>query len=115
LVALSASFQPPSGAIRAVPGFWDGRDNWKVRFTPDEIGAWRYTVHVRDHFGTAYSSQSSCDVTASERHGRLQIASWHDPKLSPLAETTAQAAGGQLTIALPAFRNDIALKLIRKT
>jgi hypothetical protein len=34
---------------------------------------------------------------------------------NPLAETTAQAAGGELTIALPAFRNDIALKLVRKT
>jgi hypothetical protein len=33
---------------------------------------------------------------------------------NPLAETTVQAAGGQLTIALPAFRNDIALKLVRR-
>jgi hypothetical protein len=82
-VALSASFQAPSGAIRAAPGFWDGRYTWKVRFTPDEIGAWRYTVHVRDRFGTADSSQSSFDVTASDRHGWLQIASWHDPQLSP--------------------------------
>ena len=32
-----------------------------------------------------------------------------------LAEITAQASGGQLTIELPAFRNDIALKIIRKT
>ncbi len=81
-VALSASFQGPSGATREVPGFWDGRDKWKVRFTPDEIGAWRYTVHVRDRFGSADSSQSGFDVTASDRHGWLQIASWHDPKLS---------------------------------
>src|SRR5512141_3018959 len=43
-IALSASFQAPSGAIREAPGFWDGRDKWKVRFTPDETGAWRYTV-----------------------------------------------------------------------
>src|SRR5205085_8457314 len=50
-VALSASFQGPSGATRQVPGFWDGRDAWKVRFTPDEAGTWRYTVHVHDRFG----------------------------------------------------------------
>ena len=31
-----------------------------------------------------------------------------------LEETTAQSTGGQLMITLPAFRNDIALKLVRK-
>jgi hypothetical protein len=31
----------------------------------------------------------------------------------PLAEMTVQVVGGELTIALPAFRNDIALKIIR--
>jgi hypothetical protein len=82
-VALSASFQSPSGATREVPGFWDGRDAWMVRFTPDEIGAWSYTIHVRDRFGTADSAPSNFDVTTSDRHGWLQIASWHDPKLSP--------------------------------
>jgi hypothetical protein len=82
-VALSASFQAPSGASREVPGFWDGRDAWKVRFTPDEVGAWHYTVHVRDRFGTADSSQGDFDVIASDRHGWLQVASWRDPKLSP--------------------------------
>jgi hypothetical protein len=81
-VALSASFQGPSGATREVPGFWDGRDTWKVRFTPDEAGAWRYSVHVRDRFGAADSAAGSFDVTPSDRHGWLQIASWRDPKLS---------------------------------
>jgi len=65
-----------------VPGFWDGRDTWKVRFTPDETGEWRYAVHVRDRFGTADSKQGSFDVAASDRHGWLQVASWRDPKLS---------------------------------
>jgi hypothetical protein len=82
-IAFSANFHAPSGGIREVPGFWDGRDAWKVRFTPDEIGAWRFTVHVRDHFGSADSSPGSFDVAASDRHGWLQIASWHDPTLSP--------------------------------
>jgi hypothetical protein len=30
-----------------------------------------------------------------------------------LAELTAEAAGGQLTIALPTFRNDVALKIVK--
>jgi hypothetical protein len=96
-IALSASFRAPSGAMREVPGFWDGRAAWKVRFTPDETGAWRYTAHVRDRFGTADSSPSSFDVAASDRHGWPQIASWHDPKLSSryLVYRDGTSAGSQ--------------------
>ena len=43
-VALSADFIAPSGATWSIPGFWDGRDTWRVRFTPSETGAWRYIV-----------------------------------------------------------------------
>jgi hypothetical protein len=82
-VALSASFQAPSGAAWEVPGFWDGRDSWRVRFTPSEAGAWRYVARVRDRFGVAESSQGSFEVTPSDRHGWLQVASWRDSKLSP--------------------------------
>jgi Domain of unknown function (DUF5060) len=57
-VALSASFQAPSGAAWEVPGFWDGRDSWHVRFTPSETGTWRYIAQVRDRLGTAESSQT---------------------------------------------------------
>ena len=32
----------PSGAKREVGGFWDGGETWRVRFMPDEEGAWRY-------------------------------------------------------------------------
>jgi hypothetical protein len=81
-VALSASFQAPSGRTWEVPGFWDGRDSWRVRFTPSETGAWRYIARVRDRFGAAESSQNSFEVTPSDHHGWLQVASWHDPKLS---------------------------------
>ena len=35
-------------------------------------------------------------------------------KGEPLAEQTAQSSGGELTITLPAFSNDIALKVIKR-
>jgi hypothetical protein len=82
-VALSASFLAPSGASWEVPGFWDGRDSWRVRFTPSETGTWRYTTRVQDRYGAAESSPSSFEVTPSDYHGWLQVASWHDPQLSP--------------------------------
>lgn len=81
-VALSATFRAPSGKAWQVPGFWDGRDAWKVRFTPGEVGRWSYSVAIRDRNGTAESPQASFEVGASERHGWLQVANWHDPKLS---------------------------------
>src|SRR5262249_46835730 len=43
----------------------------------------RYTARVRDRFGAAESAENSFDVSASDRHGWLQIANWRDPKLSP--------------------------------
>ena len=63
-------------------GFWDGRDSWRIRFTPSEIGTWRYLARVRDRFGAAESTQNSFEVAPSEHHGWLQIASWRDPQLS---------------------------------
>ncbi len=43
---VSARFEGISGdaALKAivVPGFWDGGDTWKIRFTPPSGGTWRY-------------------------------------------------------------------------
>jgi hypothetical protein len=71
-IALSASMEAPSGAVWEIPGFWDGRDSWRVRFTPSETGAWRYTVRVRDpklsprylvyHDGTPFYGVGHCEA-----------------------------------------------------
>ena len=39
-VELWATFTAPSGRRRRVPAFWDGEHTWRVRFAPDEEGAW---------------------------------------------------------------------------
>jgi len=41
-VELHVEFTSPSGKKTTVPGFWDGAATWKVRFSPDETGQWRY-------------------------------------------------------------------------
>lgn len=41
-VKLRTVFVAPSGKQREVEAFWDGEDEWRVRFWPDEAGLWRY-------------------------------------------------------------------------
>jgi hypothetical protein len=44
-VCFSAVFEGPKGEKYAVPGFWDGGGNWKIRFTPTGPGKWSYQTH----------------------------------------------------------------------
>jgi hypothetical protein len=45
-VDVRADFMGPSGKTITLLGFWDGGNNWKVRFAPTEIGIWRYHVYA---------------------------------------------------------------------
>ncbi len=45
---LHATFTSPSGRQRRVYGFWDGGDTWRVRFAPDEVGAWTGVTSCSD-------------------------------------------------------------------
>src|SRR5437879_2011950 len=42
---LIVEFTSPSGKARNIRGFWDGGPTWRVRFSPDETGSWKY--HTR--------------------------------------------------------------------
>lgn len=39
---LTVEFTSPSGDTRNILGFWDGDSVWRVRFSPDQAGAWKY-------------------------------------------------------------------------
>jgi hypothetical protein len=41
---LSGKFISPSGKTMFINGFYDGDGQWKLRFTPDELGAWSYEL-----------------------------------------------------------------------
>ena len=100
-VALSASFLSPSGERREVMGFAYGLDEaearpvWKIRFTPDEVGIWRYDVTVTDAGGTTTSEtyQLLCRDRA-QGHGFVRI-SRRDPRYFEFSDGTFYYPIGQ--------------------
>lgn len=77
-VRLDTVFMGPEGQEMSVPGFWDGDESWKVRFTPSSVGEWRYSLTVTDHHGTSEPSLGSfaAGPADADRHGWIQTASW---------------------------------------
>lgn len=47
-VDVSVRFTAPSGRTLAADAFWDGRRTWRVRFSPDEVGEWRWACTCPD-------------------------------------------------------------------
>jgi hypothetical protein len=43
-VQFSVRYTSPSGDTITLPGFWDGGSTWRIRFSPDETGLWRYST-----------------------------------------------------------------------
>ncbi len=82
-IALDAVFTSPSGVVLELPGFWDGEENWKLRFTPNEAGGWTYDVTVTDSRGSGPSLRGSLEVADSDHRGFLRIGDQVDPSYSP--------------------------------
>jgi len=93
-IDIRGSFIAPSGAVTAVPGFFYqdfvrnlrqkteyltpvGRGEWRIRFTPTEVGTYRYCIEIMDgdYVKTAYRS---FEVVPSKRRGFVRI-SRRDP------------------------------------
>ena len=47
-VQLKATFKPPVGDSVEVDGFWDGGNDWKIRFMPDMVGNWSFKITCSD-------------------------------------------------------------------
>jgi hypothetical protein len=47
-VAAVARFLQPDGRQRSIPLYWDGGTTWRVRFSPDAIGTWNWSVTSND-------------------------------------------------------------------
>ena len=76
-VDLWAEFTAPSGKVYKIWGFYSpGRFGavWMVRFTPTEIGLWKYQLHVRDREGAADSRPGEFRCVPSPHHGFVTIA-----------------------------------------
>jgi hypothetical protein len=82
-VRLQALFTAPDGTTMDVPGFWDGENAWRVRFTPWQEGNWSYALTITDLRAESLPVEGSFTVTSSDLHGWLQVGSWVDPENSP--------------------------------
>ncbi len=81
-VRLDGIFTGPSGKEMNVPGFWDGTESWRMRFTPSEAGAWTYRLTVSDGRGSSLPVEGTFTVTPSDLHGWLQVGKWVNPDYS---------------------------------
>jgi hypothetical protein len=79
-ILLTATFVSDQGVVRRVDGFWDGGDQWKVRFSPPSPGQWRYSTESNDprnhglHGVTgSFVCTSGGGGTRFEQHGAVQV------------------------------------------
>ncbi|MEO8392733.1 MAG: DUF4038 domain-containing protein [Chloroflexota bacterium] len=78
---LTITFTSPSGQQREVDGFWDRGATWRVRFAPDEVGAWSYATTCSDRDNRGLHGQLGSFIcgqpsgsTRFEKHGGLRLA-----------------------------------------
>lgn len=63
----------PSGASNKVYGFWDGEKTWRVRYSPNELGPWRYETVCSDFSNRGLHGQRGTFLcTASRGHTRFE-------------------------------------------
>ncbi|MFB3896799.1 MAG: DUF5060 domain-containing protein [bacterium] len=80
-IALDARFTSPSGKQYNQPGFLYAIESsskgdipiWKVRFAPNELGNWTYTITVNNQIGIDTSTPHSFLCQPSENKGYIQI------------------------------------------
>ena len=76
-IDIQVFFTAPSGKKWKINGFYnysDWRSLWMVRFSPDEVGIWKYVLRVKDLLGETTSENMSFVVAPSKYHGPIHIA-----------------------------------------
>lgn len=80
-VQVEVAFVSPSGKKRLRQAFWDGGRTWRVRFSPDEVGIWRWESKASpENDGGLHGRQGEFRVIEYHgknplyRHGTLRIA-----------------------------------------
>lgn len=67
---LSGKFISPSGETLLIDGFYDGDNNWKLRFSPTEPGKWQYELKG---LSFAYIRKGTITCIRSENQGFIRI------------------------------------------
>lgn len=75
-IDIMATFTSPTGKKWKIPGFYHYTFGtmWKLRFSPDELGIWKYQVHVRDRSGDTVSMEKSFKAIPSKYKGPVRVA-----------------------------------------
>ena len=80
-VTVDVHLTAPSGARHSVEAFWDGARTWRVRFSPDEVGMWRWMSDCSDDANAGLHAQEGSFECVSftgdnpiYRHGALRLA-----------------------------------------
>lgn len=81
-VKLDGVFSGPDGVKMQAPGFWDGQNAWRIRFTPSREGRWTYRLIVTDVNGSSAPAEGAFTVTSSNRHGWVKPGNLIDPSYS---------------------------------
>ena len=68
-VTAEATFVRPGGGRRSIPLFWTGGKQWKVRFSPDAVGPWTWSVRSSDPGLDGKQGTFTC--AASTNHGGI--------------------------------------------
>lgn len=76
-IDITATFTSPGGKDWKINGFYYYTSGmlWKIRFSPNETGQWKYTVSVRDKNGETTSEPKSFKAFKSSKKGPIQVAS----------------------------------------
>ena len=75
-VTASAVLTPPGGGPgRTIPLFWDGGKTWRLRFSPDVEGEWRWTVRSSDAGLDGSGGAFRC--VPSKRRGSVRAMAGH--------------------------------------
>lgn len=78
-VEINAAFTHEDGTVITLPGFWNGENEWKVRFSPNKLGKWSYIVTCTDKDNTSLCDSGTIEAAACEpttdleRHGYVTI------------------------------------------
>ncbi len=72
-VCLNVTFTAPSGKEYVMPGFWNGRQDWAVRFAPTECGMWSYITSCSEPSLDGIAGTLACNAYTGEleiyKHG----------------------------------------------
>jgi hypothetical protein len=71
-IEFGAIFKDGSREIE-VPGFYDGKGIYKVRFSPDKTGKWRYQTKSNSESLNNIKSKFTCIEPGLENHGPIKI------------------------------------------